>query len=232
LTRLLTVEGLAAGYGTRTVVHDVSLEVDAGEIVALLGANGTGKTTTILTIAGILPPLGGTVRLLGLDSSAPPAKRARRGLSVITDSGAVFLGLTVAGNLRVFKVDGDGLFDLFPELIPHIDRPVALLSGGQQQMLSLGLALARRPRLILADELSHGLAPTVTQRLFATLRSATEKGVGVLLVEQNMQSTLDMVDRAYIMEGGGIVRSGTAGHLRGHWPESSGRCESEVPPES
>lgn len=213
-TPLLTVEGLAAGYGALEVVHDVDLRVDEGEIVAVLGANGAGKTTTILTIAGILSPLGGTVRLLGFNSSASLSERARAGLSVVTDSGSVFLRLTVAENLRVFKVDDDRLFALFPELRPHIDRRVGLLSGGQQQMLSLGLALARQPRLIVADELSHGLAPAVVQRLFGALRAAAGDGVGILLVEQQMHSALAVADRAYIMDGGRIVRSGSAVELQ------------------
>ncbi len=171
VTALLEAEGLAAGYGKVTVVRDVDLEIREGEVVALLGPNGTGKTTTLLTLAGDLPPLGGTVNCLGLDGNASLHQRARAGLALVTDARAVFTRLTVAENLRVFRTTREPVVELFPELEAHLDRRVALLSGGQQQMLALGLALSRRPAVVLADELSMGLAPMIVDRLFAALRT-------------------------------------------------------------
>ena len=211
---LVKVEGLEAGYGKVRVVHDVDLEVGSGELVALLGPNGAGKTTTILTIAGELAPLGGTVRCLDRIDNASLQERSRAGLALVTDSHAVFTRMTVAENLRVFHTTADIIVEMFPELASHLDRRVALLSGGQQQMLALGLALSRRPSLILADELSIGLAPIITDRLFSVLRAAADDCVGVLLVEQYVHKALAIADRVYVMDRGRIAMSGTAVDLR------------------
>jgi ABC-type branched-subunit amino acid transport system ATPase component len=211
---LLRVEGLVAGYGKVVVVQDVDLEVGEGEVVALLGPNGAGKTTTLLTIAGELAPLGGAVHCLDLDERAPLHERARAGLALVTDARAVFMRMTVAENLRVFRTSADAVVKLFPELEPHLDRRVALLSGGQQQMLALGLALSRRPAVLLADELSLGLAPMVVDRLFSALRSAAASGVGVVLVEQHVHKALKIADRVYVRDRGRIAISGTAVELR------------------
>jgi ABC-type branched-subunit amino acid transport system ATPase component len=214
VTPLVTVEGLDAGYGKVSVVRDIDLEVGEGELVALLGPNGAGKTTTILTIAGELAPLGGTISCFGLRPNASLHERTRAGLALVTDAHAVFTRMTVAENLRVFHTTADTVIDIFPELASHLDRRVALLSGGQQQMLALGLALSRRPRLILADELSAGLAPIIVDRLFSVLRGAADGGVGVLLVEQYVHKALAIADRVYVMDRGRIAISGRAGDLQ------------------
>jgi branched-chain amino acid transport system ATP-binding protein len=214
MTALLEAKGLVAGYGKVTVVRDVDLEIHEGEVVALLGPNGTGKTTTLLTLAGDLAPLGGTVNCLGLDGNASLHQRARAGLALVTDARAVFTRLTVAENLRVFRTTREAVVELFPELEAHVDRRVALLSGGQQQMLALGLALSRGPAVVLADELSMGLAPMIVDRLFAALRTAANRGAGVLLVEQHVHKAMNIADRVYVMDHGRIAITGSAEDLR------------------
>jgi branched-chain amino acid transport system ATP-binding protein len=139
--------------------------------------------------------------------------RARAGLAIVTDERAVFTRMTVAENIRVFRTSTDAVVELFPELRDHLDRPVALLSGGQQQMLALGLALSRRPAVILADELSLGLAPMLVDRLFAALRHAADEGAGVLVVEQYVHKALAIADRVYVMDHGRISLTGTAAEL-------------------
>jgi branched-chain amino acid transport system ATP-binding protein len=214
MTALLATEGLVAGYGDVTIIRDVDLEVRAGEVVALLGPNGAGKTTTILTLAGEIRPESGRVLCLGVDETNTPMHlRARAGLAIVTDERAVFMRLTVAENIRVFRTAVDAVVELFPELRDHLDRPVAFLSGGQQQMLALGLALSRRPSVILADELSLGLAPMLVDRLFEVLRQAADAGAGVLLVEQYVHKAMAIADRVYVMHRGRISLTGTSEEL-------------------
>ena len=214
MTALLEAKGLSAGYGKVVVVRDVDLEIRAGEVVALLGPNGAGKSTTLLTLAGDLKPLGGTVSCLGLDGNTSLHRRARAGLALVTDSKTVLTTLTAAENMRVFGTTAEAVIALFPELEPHLRRKVALLSGGQQQMLALGLALSRDPAVVLADELSMGLAPMIVDRLFSALREAADRGAGVLLVEQHVHKAMAIADRIYVMDRGRIGISGTADELR------------------
>jgi len=206
---------IAAGYGPQPVIHDVDISVYPGEVVALLGANGAGKTTTLLTLAGELPPLHGQVVIDGTVTKAPLYKRARKGLTFVTEEKSVFMGLSTRDNLRVAGVDLDEALRLFPELERRLYVRGGLLSGGEQQMLTLARALAREPRVLLADELSMGLAPLVVKRLLEAVRSAADqRGAAVLLVEQHARKALRYADRAYVMRRGRIELSGTAAELR------------------
>jgi branched-chain amino acid transport system ATP-binding protein len=210
----LEARGIAAGYGSQPVIHDVDLDVRAGEVVALLGANGAGKTTTLLTLAGELPPMRGEVAIEGTVTRSPLYKRARNGLTFVTEEKSVFMGLSTRDNLRVAGVDMDEALTLFPELERRLQVRGGLLSGGEQQMLTLARALARQPRVLLADELSMGLAPLVVKRLLEAVRSAADqRGAAVLLVEQHVRKALRYADRAYVMRRGRIELSGTAAEL-------------------
>jgi ABC-type branched-subunit amino acid transport system ATPase component len=216
MTALLAAEGLVAGYGDVTIIRDVDLEVRSGEVVALLGPNGAGKTTAILTLAGEIRPRSGRVSCRGVDDTNKATHlRSREGMAIVTDERAVFMRMSVAENIRVFRSSVDAVIELFPELRDHLERPVALLSGGQQQMLALGLALSRQPSVILADELSLGLAPMLVDRLFEVLRQAADNGAGVLLVEQYVHKAMSIADRVYVMDRGRISIAGTSEEL-GH----------------
>ena len=207
---LLVVRDLAAGYHGHPVVRDVNLEVSAGEVVALLGPNGAGKTTTLMALAGHNPALSGAVEFAGLPTRAPLHRRAAAGLAYVTEARSVFMRLTVAENLRVARCDTKWAMTLFPELEALLARTAGQLSGGEQQILTLARALARRPTLLLADELSLGLAPMVVGRLLAAVRlAAHEQGLGVLVVEQHVAQALSVADRVHAMRRGEIVLSGT-----------------------
>jgi branched-chain amino acid transport system ATP-binding protein len=215
-TTVLETRKLSAGYGSQAVIHDLDIEVHAGEVVALLGANGAGKTTTLLALSGELPTLAGEVLIDGHATRSPLHKRARNGLTFVTEERSVFKGLSARDNLRVAKVATDDALALFPELQRRLDVRGGLLSGGEQQMLTLGRALARKPRLLLADELSMGLAPLVVKRLLEAVRSAAnDRGTAVLLVEQHVRKALGYADRVYVMRRGRIELSGTADEVRG-----------------
>jgi branched-chain amino acid transport system ATP-binding protein len=206
---LLVARNISAGYHGHPIVHDLDLAVKEGEITVLLGPNGAGKTTTLLTLSGDLPQLAGEVLIDGEVTTAPLHRRANRGLSFVTEERSVFMRLSVAENLRVGRTDVGRALDLFPELVPLMRRRAGLLSGGEQQMLSLARALARGPRILLIDELSLGLAPLVVIRLLDAVRKAAhEDGVGVLLVEQHVKQALRVADEVLVMQRGAIVLSG------------------------
>ena len=208
---LLECRALKAGYGALAVVRDLDLHVDAGEVVALVGPNGAGKSTTLLTLAGELPPLGGEVRWKGAATTAPMHARCRDGLGYLTEERSVIMSLTAQDNLRLAGVTVADATSLFPQLASLLNRKAGLLSGGEQQMLSLARALGRTPQVLLADELSLGLAPLVVDRLLTAVRQAAdERGVGVLLVEQHVRKALSISDRVYVMVRGNVVMSDTA----------------------
>jgi ABC-type branched-subunit amino acid transport system ATPase component len=213
---LVEARGLVAGYRETIVVRELDVAVLPGEVVALVGPNGAGKTTTMMTLAGELPLIGGEIRFLGQPVRWPLHRRAREGLSFVTEERSVFMRLTLLENLKVAGADLDAALALFPELEAHLHQRVGLLSGGQQQMLALARALARHPKLLLADELSLGLAPKVVDRLLAAVRAAAnDRGVGVLLVEQHVRKALDVADRVVVMRRGRVELTGTAAEMRG-----------------
>jgi len=212
MTPLLEVRGLVAGYGRTEVVHGVDLRVGAGEVVALLGPNGAGKTTTLLAVAGLLPLTGGTVELFGDSGERRPHRLARAGLALVPDDRGLFDSLTVAEHLAVGTdrkdraAAVDRTVEWFPPLEALMDRRVGLLSGGEQQMLALAVALERSPQLLMVDELSLGLAPLVVRSLVPSLqRAADETGCGILLVEQHAHVALEVASRAYVMAHGQVV---------------------------
>jgi branched-chain amino acid transport system ATP-binding protein len=217
---LLAVEGLSAGYLGIPAVRELDMRVAAGEVVAVLGPNGAGKTTTLSTIAGLLKPLAGAVTFEGRDIAGVPAHRlARAGLSLVPEDRALFFDLTARENLRL-AAHGDSLsegevLELLPELRKCLGRAAGVLSGGEQQMLSLGRALMAKPRLLLVDEMSLGLAPVIVERLLPILRRiAEESGAGVVFVEQHVPLALELADRAYVMANGRIVLEGRADDLQ------------------
>lgn len=215
MSAILRARNLSAGYGPVPVVHDVDLELAAGEVVALLGANGVGKTTTLLTLGGELRPLEGEVEWDGSATRDSLSRRARKGLSLVTEERSVFMRLTVRDNLRVGRAPLQNALELFPELAARVDVKAGSLSGGEQQMLTVARALVRRPKVMLIDELSFGLAPLIVERLLAAVRNAAESwGVGVLLVEQRIDAALRYSDRAYVMAAGRIRLAGTAEEIR------------------
>jgi ABC-type branched-subunit amino acid transport system ATPase component/branched-subunit amino acid ABC-type transport system permease component len=209
--RVVETAELSVSYNGIPVLHGVGLYVEEGEVVGLLGPNGAGKTTTLLAIAGELPLAGGEVALFGRRASGALHQRAKDGLSFITEERSVFMRQTVLDNLRVGRVAPESAFALFPELAARSGTLAGDLSGGEQQMLTLARALGRKPRLLLADELSLGLAPQVIERLLQAIRAAaTERRVGSLVVEQHVSELLDYADRIYVMSRGKIEYTGTA----------------------
>lgn len=218
-TAALKVEGLAAGYFGSPVIRDVNLQVAPGEVVAMLGPNGAGKTTTLETIAGFNTPMAGSIELLGSAIAGRQTHQlARDGLALVPEGRALFFGLTVREHLRLARSkDGVGqaeLLAMLPELEKCLDRKAGLLSGGEQQMLAVGRALVSRPRILLVDEMSLGLAPVIVERLLPILRRvANELGTAVLFVEQHVALALEVADRAYVLTHGRIVLEGPAAKL-------------------
>lgn len=210
---MLRVEQLDAGYGESLVVQDVDIEVDWGEVVALLGRNGAGKTTTMRCIVGIVPVRSGRIRFDGEDLRGErPHAIARRGISYVPDDRRIFAELTVEQNLeiarRAAKRDGDWdldrVYELFPVLREYRRRGGLQLSGGEQKMLATGRALVQNPRLLLMDEASEGLAPKLVQRFVEVLREISATGITVFLADQNLKFARKVADRGYIMDKGRI----------------------------
>lgn len=220
----LAVAGADAGYFGVPVVHKLNLEVAPGEIVALLGGNGAGKTTTLRTISGLLPLLGGSIEVLGKPTDPRrPHRLARRGVSHVADDRSLFFDLTVRQNLRLApglrrrqRAEAyERAVDVFAALAPLMDRQAGLLSGGEQQMLALARAIVCRPRLLLVDEMSLGLAPVIVEEILPVVRRvATEENTAVVMVEQHVHLALQLADRAVVMARGTVVLEGDAADLR------------------
>ncbi len=225
MAALLEAQGLTAGYGQTAVLHGLDFAVDERGVSALLGANGAGKTTTLRAVCGMVRT-GGKVRLAGERLNGLATEEiARRGVSHVPDGRGTFMELTVEENMRLgaytrrdragVEADFERVFGYFPRLRQRFRQQAGTLSGGEQQMLAISRALLLRPRLLLLDEPSFGLAPLVVQEIFAIMRRIREEqGVGILLVEQNASLALDFADRAYLLETGRIVVSGPADEIR------------------
>ena len=226
MAALLEAEGLDIAYGGIRACRDVSLSVAEGEIVTLIGANGAGKSTTLRAIAGVLPPRAGAIRFRGADVTRLPShERSRLGISLVPEGRRVFAFLTVRDNLELgafnhrharAKVRNllETVLDTFPRLRERLHQNAGTLSGGEQQMLALGRAMMSEPRLVCLDEPSLGLAPLVVRDIFRTIKAINAAGTSVLLVEQNASYALETASRAYVLQTGSIIASGTCADLR------------------
>jgi branched-chain amino acid transport system ATP-binding protein len=221
---LLEVEGLVARYGRITALQGIALTIEAGEIVTLLGANGAGKTTTLRTISGLMASAAGRVRFDGVDITKLPAERiVRAGIGHAPEGRRVFPRMTVRENLFLgaytrsakheIADDTERILTTFPRLRERLDQRAATLSGGEQQMLAIGRALMSRPRLLLLDEPSLGLAPLLIQTIFEVIADIRSRGTAVLLVEQNARAALAVASRGYVLELGRIALAGTSAEL-------------------
>jgi branched-chain amino acid transport system ATP-binding protein len=218
---VLEVEGLQAGYGRIDVLWEVALEVREGEIVSLVGSNGAGKTTLLRVISGVIAPRAGTVRWQGtVISGRPPEEVVSLGIAHVPEGRRLFAGLTVRENLIIgaySRRDGEGDIDrmvhLFPRLGERLDQVAGSLSGGEQQMCAIARGLMARPKLLMIDELSLGLAPKLVDQLLDRLKEIPEDGTSILLVEQDVDAALRLAQRAYAMETGRIVVEGTGEQL-------------------
>lgn len=213
MTALLETRLLKAGYLGREVVQAVNLRVEPGEVVCLLGPNGAGKTTTLMTIAGELAPVDGLVMFNNVPTFTPMYQRVRNGggIGLVTEDRLVFTKMSARDNLRIGGGSVEAALELFPELEPRLSVRGGMLSGGEQQMLALARALSRKPALLLADELSLGLAPKIVNRLLGAVRQAAqEQGTGALIVEQHARKALQYSDRMYLMARGKVQLELTA----------------------
>jgi len=221
---VLEVEGLVCRYGKVEAVRGLTMTVRQGELVALIGANGAGKTTTLKAISGLLPPAAGRIAFLGEDITRASARRILElGLAHCPEGRRVFPHMTVAENLEMgcyLRRDGpaiasdlDGLYARFPILAERRHQAAGTLSGGEQQMLAISRALMSRPKLVLFDEPSLGLAPNLVERTFDIIKGIRAAGVTVVMVEQNAFAALELCDRAYVLEQGRVALSGTGGQL-------------------
>ncbi|MEX2323723.1 MAG: ABC transporter ATP-binding protein [Acidimicrobiia bacterium] len=222
---MLEIEGLRAGYADLEILHGIDLEVREGEVVALIGANGAGKTTTLKTISGVVRSSAGSISYDGsLIHEWQPRRVVAGGLVQVPEGRKLFPDLTVNENLhlgayRRGREEADRtiveVFELFPLLEERLDQTVSTLSGGEQQMLAIGRALMARPRLLMLDEPSLGLAPMLVADIFNVIRDIGKRGVTVMLVEQNAAQALQLSDRGYVLESGNIVLEGTGKELLG-----------------
>lgn len=221
---LLSVENLSINYGAIEAVKDVSFRVEEGEVVTLIGANGAGKTSILRTISGLVRPKSGRISFLGEDIHKSQARKiVAKGLSQVPEGRHVFAGLTVMENLEMGaflkkdKADNQKtlkmIFDRFPRLEERKHQDAATLSGGEQQMLAMGRALMSKPKLLLLDEPSMGLAPIFIQEIFDIIQDIQKQGMTVLLIEQNANKALSIADRAYVLETGKVVLSGKGSEL-------------------
>jgi len=221
MTGMLTLAAVDAGYGSFQALFGVSLEIAAGEAVAVIGPNGAGKTTLMRVISGLVRPTSGTISLEGTDLLATPAHRILAlGIAHVPENRRLFARMTVEDNLRMgayvatarpkFRQRLEFVYDLFPRMSERRHQFAGTLSGGEQQMCAIGRALMSDPRLLLLDEPSAGLAPLIVQQVFELVRRIRAEGLTVLIVEQNVRQVLRVVDRAYLLEAGKIRASGTA----------------------
>ncbi len=222
---VLSVQGLTVAYGKAQVVHGLSFDLRKGEFAVILGRNGAGKSTTLNAISGLIPKRAGTVQLFGQDISQLSAVDiVRSGLIQVLEGHRVFQELSIEENLligawgrdrRTNKDELDRVYDLFPELAERRHQMAARLSGGQQQILAVGAGVIARPRVLMLDEPSAGLAPLVIERILAAVSRLCQEGVSILLVEQMVETALRFADHAFLIDTGRIVESGAAGVIRG-----------------
>ncbi|MEV5753407.1 ABC transporter ATP-binding protein [Actinoallomurus sp. NPDC052308] len=219
---LLEIEDIHVHYGKIAALKGVSVEVDEGEVVTLIGANGAGKTTTLKTISGLRPLTRGSIRFDGKDiSKVPGHKRVLMGIGQSPEGRGIFPGMTVVENLQMgayarrdqVAKDLEEVYELFPRLAERKNQAGGTMSGGEQQMLAIGRALMTKPRVLLLDEPSMGLAPKLIQQIFEIITEINRRGTTVLLVEQNAQQALQVAHRAYVLETGSVVKSAAASEL-------------------
>jgi len=222
---LLAVRNLVVSYGEIKAVKGIDLRIERGELVCLIGANGAGKTTTLKTLSGLLAPAAGDIVYDGESVAGLPAHAlARKGISLVPEGRGIFGRLSVAENLQLgaytcndalqIRQDIERVYDLFPRLSERRKQKAGTLSGGEQQMLAIGRALMNRPKLLLLDEPSMGLAPMLVQKIFAIIKKIAAEGVTLLLVEQNAKLALAVSDRGYVLEGGKIILADSARSLQ------------------